>query len=208
MKLRNQSVANELCCSRAGGFGSCLKIAPTGSAAHNIGGYTWQSALGKTTKNSIPIGQALDQKKAQSLQRKLAGVKLVIFDEVSMLGAEDLVEIDKRLRAAAASSEPFGGCHILFTGDFYQLPPVKKTKLYNTATVSASNRRAFAGGALWRKVTSYYELSDNKRHGDSPDPHSLPAFLKGTRVRCANRHTCTYTSLSVSLLKGKQRRTL
>ena len=27
-------------------FGPCLKLAPTAAAAHNIGGFTWQSALG------------------------------------------------------------------------------------------------------------------------------------------------------------------
>jgi hypothetical protein len=157
-------------------FGACLKIAPTGSAAHNIRGYTWQSALGKTTSKNIPLNKALDQTKSDALQKKLRGVVLIIFDEVSMLGSEDLVEIDKRLQAAFNDPRPFGGRHILFTGDFFQLPPVNKVKLY---TSDPSKRAAKAGRALWLQITEYFELTKNERQGAS-DP--LPAMLSAARI--------------------------
>ena len=43
-----------------------------------------------------------------------------------MQSAEDILEIDRRLKVAKSSKEDFGGLHILFGGDFYQVDPIKK----------------------------------------------------------------------------------
>merc|ERR1712218_143606 len=60
--------------------------------------------------------------------------KWLIIDEISMVSARFLAEIDVRLRCAARSigtmkrdednfERPFGGLNVIFAGDFWQLDP-------------------------------------------------------------------------------------
>ena len=52
-------------------------------------------------------------------------LKLLIIDEVSMLSLKLLIILDQLGRRIHNKlDEPFGGIQVIFTGDFYQLPPV------------------------------------------------------------------------------------
>ena len=53
---------------------------------------------------------------------------LLIIEEVSMVGADMLPEIHKRLQQikAVLPDVMFGGVRILAVGDLYQLPPVSQ----------------------------------------------------------------------------------
>ena len=56
---------------------------------------------------------------------------MAIVDEFSMSSCADLFEIDRRLKIAKSSSADWGGLHILFGGDFYQVikhPLEKRTR--------------------------------------------------------------------------------
>ena len=46
---------------------------------------------------------------------------------------------------------PFGGLHVLFTGDFYQLPPVAGFGLY-TPCESLAYEKSQQGRKLWEQV--------------------------------------------------------
>jgi len=51
----------------------------------------------------------------------------VIIDEVSMVRADMIDNIDRFLRVNRGKDEPFGGVQMLFFGDLFQLPPVVAT---------------------------------------------------------------------------------
>ncbi len=52
--------------------------------------------------------------------------KILVMDEVSMLGKETFEKLDKVGRAVRREPYlPFGGIKLILTGDFAQLPPVK-----------------------------------------------------------------------------------
>ena len=51
-------------------------------------------------------------------------VQLLIIDEVSMLSAKLLYILDKIARIIKRNPQPFGGIQVIFSGDFYQLPPI------------------------------------------------------------------------------------
>lgn len=148
-------------------FGSVLVMGPTGCSAYNAGGCTWQSALNKTKDSDKNPLNRLSQTAANKLQSKLKGVKLVIFDEFSMLSQSDLVDIDRRLRAAqtdaAARKLPFGGLHVLFCGDFYQLPPVAGSALFVGNSKYAADQK---GRELWTHMNVFGELIENFRWKD------------------------------------------
>jgi ATP-dependent DNA helicase PIF1 len=66
--------------------------------------------------------QAVIQRKGAATRWK--EVELLIVDEVSMLSAKYLEMLDYIGKAIRKSSEPFGGIQVVFSGDFYQLPPI------------------------------------------------------------------------------------
>lgn len=51
-------------------------------------------------------------------------VKVLIIDEVSMMSSKLLTILDGIAKKVRKSDAPFGGIQIVFSGDFYQLPPV------------------------------------------------------------------------------------
>lgn len=99
-----------------------LKLcANTGTAAKQIGGSTTTTLFGFSSK------------KAGNLQRKFEKVKMIIVDEVSMIGCTQIVNISKALSKGKCCdpSIPFGGVDMIFFGDFVQFPPVKDSVLYS-----------------------------------------------------------------------------
>jgi ATP-dependent DNA helicase PIF1 len=51
-------------------------------------------------------------------------IKVLIVDEVSMMSKKILDVIEEVARLIRKNPAPFGGIQVIFTGDFYQLPPV------------------------------------------------------------------------------------
>jgi ATP-dependent DNA helicase PIF1 len=75
--------------------GACIRMAPTGSAAFNIHGSTWQSCLEKGRDGYQSI-KDVNINHQLSLERAFGGTIVVIIDEISMLSAENLIEISER----------------------------------------------------------------------------------------------------------------
>lgn len=55
---------------------------------------------------------------------KWSKLDLLIIDEVSMLSMKLLIILDKIAKIINKNTRPFGGIQLVFSGDFYQLPPV------------------------------------------------------------------------------------
>lgn len=105
-------------------------LAPTGTAARLIDGMTIHSFFHLPIKN-IYLEPAdgydfLERRKYRSSLDLWDRIDLIIIDEISMVRADVLDEIDRRMRFAKDSNLPFGGTKMLFLGDPYQLPPVLK----------------------------------------------------------------------------------
>jgi ATP-dependent DNA helicase PIF1 len=52
------------------------------------------------------------------------GTDILIIDEVSMMSLKLFEMLDAIGKAVRRNSKPFGGMQVIFSGDFYQLPPV------------------------------------------------------------------------------------
>jgi ATP-dependent exoDNAse (exonuclease V) alpha subunit len=98
--------------------------ASTGIAATHIGGYTIHSWSGIGIKSEITPYEmeALHEKK--SLVNRINKANVLIVDEISMLDGKVLNSIDLILRMLRRDENPFGGMQIIFSGDFFQLPPI------------------------------------------------------------------------------------
>lgn len=97
-----------------------VKLAPTGLAAVNIGGETIHRFFG--LKPGFSKKRALgDQKKSV-----IEYADLILIDEVSMMRADLVDQIDVMLRLTTKRERPFGGKAVVFVGDPWQLEPVVK----------------------------------------------------------------------------------
>ncbi len=101
--------------------------ASTGIAATHMGGTTIHSWTGLGIRHILsPYDlEALVEKKY--LKKRMAKVKVLIIDEVSMLHHFRLDLINEILQTFKNTDKPFGGVQIVLCGDFFQLPPVTRT---------------------------------------------------------------------------------
>ena len=108
-----------------------LLMAPTGVAAINIDGTTINTALAipKETGDNVP---AMSDQKRTQMRMSLAELKLIIIDEISMVGNTTLLHIHHRLKEifGTSNSQMFAGISVIAVGDMYQLPPIRKKPVF------------------------------------------------------------------------------
>lgn len=101
--------------------------ASTGIAATHIGGMTIHSWSGIGIKNRLSSHELNNIVANDYVQKRVGSAKVLIVDEISMLGPETLQMIDLVCREVKKNSRPFGGVQVVLVGDFFQLPPVRST---------------------------------------------------------------------------------
>ena len=105
-------------------------VAPTGVAAINAGGVTIHSFFQFPLAPYIPGGSfnSKDEKFRFSKEKKniIRTLDLLVIDEISMVRADLLDQIDAVLRLHKDRHRPFGGVQLLMIGDLSQLAPVVK----------------------------------------------------------------------------------
>ena len=95
-------------------------LAPTGIAALNVKGQTIHSFFGFPAK-PLDRSELFKKRRRHKLYKK---IEVLIIDEISMVRADLLDNIDTFLRVNRENPEPFGGVQVVFFGDLFQLPPV------------------------------------------------------------------------------------
>ena len=126
--------------------------APTGIAALNIGGMTihrWSGiGLGPQPGEDLDaFADHLDQTGSRSVREakvRIRQCRTLVIDEVSMLPGRLLAFLDVWLRRCRGRITPFGGIQVIATGDFLQLPPVRRD-------MSQSHDWAFAS-EFWERA--------------------------------------------------------
>jgi len=122
--------------------------APTGVAALNVGGMTIHRFCGMLIGPAA--GQSNEDYFAQ-LQRdprpsikggfnRVRRCEVLVIDEISMLPGRQFEFVEFLFRRLRGRDVPFGGCQVIATGDFLQLPPVRKSdaERYDWAFQSAA----------------------------------------------------------------------
>ncbi len=105
---------------------NAVYLAPTGVAALTIGGQTIHSFFWIDPGEIAYIETRLAPEKERGLYPLLAKVEMIVIDEISMVRADLLDEMDRRMRRAKDEARlAFGGARLVLFGDPYQLPPVE-----------------------------------------------------------------------------------
>ena len=129
-----------------------MLCAPTGKAAFNIGGVTMHNAFNFSFNldKEICENRKLSADVKNTLRCKYQKLKLIVIDEVSMVGSKMLHSMNRVLPDTFDNTEPFGGISIVF-GDMNQLQPVKDSWVFE-------NPNTIAGGLLGSYLCSNFVL--------------------------------------------------
>jgi ATP-dependent DNA helicase PIF1 len=150
--------------------------APTGVAALNIGGQTIHSLL-KVNPDALDT-KTIDFS-PESIQL-LNSIDSLIIDEVSMVRADLMDEIDSRLRQVRKNSSPFGGVHLIMFGDLYQLPPVISSPELEEYIKDKYGGPYFFNAKVWQKCKlTVHELNKVHRQKDEKFVEILNSIRSG-----------------------------
>ena len=136
--------------------------------AEQLQGDTLHHALGitpaqfKSNSGSETFGAT---KRQTEVARFMEQCRWLVIDEVSMISAQLLADIDKKLRRVMRDIEatkknanclerPFGGVNVIFSGDFWQLDPPSGTAIATIPTELVQKARQ-------------YEAAPDVKHGHS-----------------------------------------
>lgn len=137
-----------------------LVCAPTGAAAFNVCGHTCHAAfLLPCHKNLTDDYIPLSSEKLAVMKDTFAHIKLIVIDEISMVGADTLLTIHRRLCDIRSNSLPFGGISILAVGDLLQLAPVGQRTVFS----DPSDEMSSIYGSLWKVHFKILELTEIQR---------------------------------------------
>jgi DNA replication protein DnaC len=148
-------------------------MAYMGIAAYNIHGVTIHSTMGfrqSSGRQSVANDPRIkSQETLDKLRRKFQDVKIIIVDEISLVDVKMLNAMDVVLKQIAENDKPFGGFHVVFMGDFYQLPPIDNRPLFkkfedmDTENLRAGDLACLKGREAWLSVNAAFELDVNYR---------------------------------------------
>lgn len=154
-------------------------IAPTGIAAINAGGVTIHSFLQFAPGIYIPGMRMRRYNFSEAKLRLLRTLDLLVIDEVSMVRADLLDQIDDTLRWARRSSAPFGGLQMLFIGDLQQLAPVAEERAWTELAAYYDSPYFFSAEVFKRVRLISIELQKVYRQQDESFLSLLDALRSG-----------------------------
>jgi len=137
--------------------------ASTGIAATHIGGITVHSWAGMGIKDKFTDSDITNILNKPWVMAKFTSANVLIIDEISMLDATFVDNLDRILSIARDgivrdTSRRFGGLQVVFVGDFFQLPPVSKGREISFAFESDAWNNA---GLLNCYITEQHRQEDD-----------------------------------------------
>jgi hypothetical protein len=102
-----------------------------------------------------------------------------------------LAQTSDPVATARVNSLPFGGLHVIYTGDLIQLPPVCGERLSIADSDFEVGTKNHAGKEIWLKTKQYFELTTTKRF-ETDDEKLFSEFITGARIGQVNYHSFAY----------------
>ncbi len=137
----------------------------------------------------------------RNLAKTWRNIQILIIDEVSMLSSHIFELLDEIARALRKNREPFGGIQMIFTGDFYQLPPVGDNAIFCFESPLWTRTFRHENCVVLRKIfrqndTKYIEILQQIREGKLTPENSEILHSKVNRQYLPEEHNgCPITRL-------------
>lgn len=160
---------------RDSGIGYAV-TASTGIAATHINGITIHSWCGIGIKEEIEMSDIDLIMMKTHLVKQICSAQVLIIDEISILDARTLDNVDKVITYIRTGNwigdgmlcEAFGGMQVIFVGDFYQLPPVKRGQqfcFHSKAWVKANVQTCYLTEQHRQNDRSFLDVLNRMREG-------------------------------------------
>jgi ATP-dependent DNA helicase PIF1 len=152
-----------------------VALGSTGVSAVNIGGFTLHSFFLFGISDSFEKLQESDRgnrRRLKELERALGRIDLMVIDEISMVSATLLEMLVYRLTRFGYSGR------VLLVGDFFQLPPVRKSTAENS-DIFGQKHYAFESSAWEKLALEVVVLEEMKRTRDLEFTHILGRLREG-----------------------------
>ena len=133
--------------------------ASTGIAATHIGGTTIHSRSGIGIQSDLSDRDVDMIAGKNRVAKNIEKAQVLIIDEISMLSAQALDDIERIMKAARYDERSWWWLQVIFCGDFFQLPPI--TKWWDT-----TKRFSFAAWAWNRADMVFCYLDTQHRQTD------------------------------------------
>ena len=165
-----------------------LTYVPTGKAAYLI----IHSVFHISASHGYAY-KSLTADKLNNLRVKFKDVKLIIIDEISMVGCSMWIYINRRLQHIVGNQQPFGGIHIIAVGDLFQLKPVMDSWKFK----NPSKDYIPLAINLWQEHMTMFELDEIMRQKGREFAELLNRLREGNQAND-----------DINLLKTRKRCTL
>ncbi|MCK9587906.1 MAG: PIF1 family DEAD/DEAH box helicase [Terrimicrobiaceae bacterium] len=176
--------------------------ASTGIAATQIDGRTIHSWAGIGINDNMTDKELTKLFYNNDVRSRITEAKVLIIDEISMLGANILDLIDRVCKKLKQSKEPFGGTQVILCGDFFQLPPIPNRETGEPVEFAFASQ-------VWREANfavcylekqyrqtddQYLEILNNIRHSNVTDALLSALFSRhGKSIHGVAKPTKLYT---------------
>jgi hypothetical protein len=137
--------------------------ASTGIAATHIGGVTIHSFSGIGIKDQITKKDLDKLARRADILKKFVRCKILVIDEISMLSANFLDNLNLVCKHIKMSPLPFGGLQVILAGDIFQLPPISRGQAVKLALQSQA----------WRELKPVVCYLKEQHRQNQADPLSL-----------------------------------
>lgn len=166
---------------RASGIEPSITAA-TGIAATHVGGMTLHAWSGIGIAESLSPADVDRIASKEHVARRIQKAKVLIVEEVSMLSAGTFEMADAVCREVRRMDQPFGGLTVILVGDFFQLPPVSRSRDVAFAYTSP----------VWRDLNPLIcYLTEQHRQDDSDFLEVLSAIRSGQVYDTHHEHLST-----------------
>ena len=160
-------------------FPYILVTAPTGTAAANIRGQTLHSTFGFSFGNEH---FSLSDKIRDEKRTNLKNLRFVIIDEISMVKADLLYQLDMRLREITQKPDKiFGGIAIYAFGDMLQLRPCQARYIFEEP-VCQDYKIAFHSGTHWKEFEVINLVENHRQDSDREYADLLNRIRVGQQI--------------------------
>ncbi len=189
--------------------------ASTGIAATHINGSTIHSFMGVRNDDVLDEIDLFEITNNHWTNKRMNGTDTLIIDEVSMLSAQMITNLDIILKEARSSSQMFGGMQLIFVGDFFQLPPVKAAYAFHSEAWNNCDLQICYLSEVFRQTDSVFiDVLQGIRDGVLTDAQMAVIQSRYTedvsgldclRIETINKNVDTFNERRLEMIEGKQK---
>lgn len=176
----------------------------TGVSAYLIRGSTIHSYSGigvlRPTNTLKDIITKIKKNKPAKLRIETTDV--LVIDEISMLGGSYFEMLNECFKIIRKNPKPFGGICLIVTGDFYQLPPINDSYVFETTTWKEMNFRPIHLETVYRFTDDHYrDMLARIRKGEHTPKDNVDLYK---RVKAFNELDVDAMEIKPTFLTSKR----